>query len=305
MKNVLSNKERERGIYKVTIIGGLVNLGLVLYKLTAGILGQSAAMIADAVHSLSDFITDIIVLVLVKISGKPCDDEHRYGHGKYETFATLIIGFILFIAGGMIAYEGSRDIIAVVKGATLPSPGMIAFWAAIVSILSKELLYRYIVIAGKKLRSDVVIANAWHHRSDSFSSIGTALGIGGAIFLGEKWTVLDPVAALIVSAFIIKMSFQLMKPAIDELMEKALPEEIESEIRGIVNSFDGVAGLHNLYTRKIGSCYAIELHIRMNGRAILQEVHQKVSEIEVELREKYGNNTHVMIRTEPVREEAL
>lgn len=299
----LSGKEREKGIYKITLIGSLVNFGLLLFKFIAGILGRSAAMIADAVHSSSDFVTDIIVLIFVKISGKPCDDGHEYGHGKFETLATLLIGFALIIVGTMIAYNGMKDIIAVTKGATLPSPGMIAFWAAIVSIASKEILYRYTVLKGEKLRSNAVIANAWHHRSDALSSAGTALGIGGAIFLGEKWTVLDPIAAVIVSVFIIKVAFQLMSPAIDELMEKSLPEETKNEIREIVNSFDGVSGLHNLFTRKIGSNYAIEFHIRMDGNTTLEDTHRKITEIEYELRKKYGPDTHVMIHMEPLKKE--
>mgnify|MGYP000918049985 CR=1 FL=1 len=298
-----TKKERERGIYKVTVVGSIINLLLVLGKFTAGILGRSAAMIADAVHSLSDFVTDIIVIVFVKISSKPKDEEHKYGHGKFETLATLMIGFILLLVGAMIAYNGTKDIIAVIKGATLESPGMIAFWAAIVSIILKEALYRYTVIQGRKLKSDVVVANAWHHRSDALSSIGTAVGIGGAVFLGQKWTVLDPVAAVVVSVFIIRTSVQLMKPAIDELMEKSLSAATESEIREIVGSFDGVSGLHNLYTRKIGNGCAIEFHIRMDGGTTLEETHRKITGIEQKLREQYGPDTHVMIHMEPVKQE--
>ncbi|MDL2297058.1 cation diffusion facilitator family transporter [Bacteroidales bacterium OttesenSCG-928-B11] len=296
----LPEKKREKGIYRVTIIGSIVNLLLVIAKFIAGILGRSAAMTADAVHSLSDFISDIIVIVFVKISGKPKDEDHKYGHGKYETLATLMIGLILLVVGVMIAYNGIYDIIAVIKGAVLESPGMIAFWAALISIAFKEVLYRYTVIQGKKLKSDVVIANAWHHRSDAFSSIGTALGIGGAVFFGQQWTVLDPIAAVIVSVFIIKTAMRLMKPAVDELMERSLPEETENEIKDIANSFEGVSGLHNLCTRKIGNCCAIEFHIRMDGGIALENAHQKITKIEKALREKYGSNTHVMIHMEPI-----
>lgn len=299
----LTKKEREKGIYKVTVVGSIVNLVLVLGKFVAGILGRSAAMIADAVHSLSDFVTDIIVIVFVRISGKPKDNGHKYGHGKFETLATLMIGFILLLVGAMIAYNGAKDIIAVIKGAALESPGMIAFWAAIVSILLKEVLYRYTVAQGRKLKSDAVVANAWHHRSDAFSSIGTAVGIGGAVFLGKKWAVLDPIAAVVVSIFIIKTAIQLMKPAIDELMEKSLPETTENGIREIVGSFDGVSGLHNLYTRKIGSGCAIEFHIRMDGATTLEKTHRKITEIEQKLREQYGPDTHVMIHMEPVKQQ--
>ena len=266
----MNSKEREKGIYKVTLVGSLVNLVLVLGKFAAGIMGRSAAMMADAVHSLSDFVTDIIVIVFVKISGKPKDQDHKYGHGKFETLATLMIGFILLVVGGMIAYNGAKDIIAVIKGATLESPGMIAFWAAVASIVLKEVLYRYTVVQGKKLRSDVVVANAWHHRSDAFSSIGTAVGIGGAVFLGQKWTVLDPIAAVVVSMFIVRTAIQLLKQALDELLEKSLPQETENEIKAIVGSFEGVGELHNLYTLKIGYCCALEFHIRLDGKSTLE-----------------------------------
>lgn len=300
----MNKKERERDIYKVTILGGIINLILVAAKFAAGIWGRSAAMIADATHSLSDFVTDIIVVVFIRISGKPQDEDHKYGHGKFETLATLIIGFILLIVGVMIVYSGAKDIIAVIGGSTLESPGMIAFWAAVISIVLKEALYRYTVKEGKRLTSNAVIANAWHHRSDAFSSIGTAIGIGGAVFLGEKWTVLDPVAAIVVSIFILQTAIQLMKPAVDELMEKSLPKEIEDEIRTVILSFDEVSGLHNLYTRKIGNCYAIEFHIRMEGCATLEETHKKITEIETKLYEKYGPDTHVMIHVEPVKQGA-
>lgn len=297
----LSTKERERGIYNVTIVGSIVNLILVLAKFTAGTFGKSAAMIADAVHSLSDLITDFIVVVFVKISGKPKDDGHRYGHGKFETLSTLMIGVILLIVGTMIAYNGVRDIIGVINGATLSKPSLIAFWAAIISILSKEVLYRYTVLKGEKLQSDAVVANAWHHRSDAFSSIGTAVGIGGAIFLGEEYVILDPIAAVIVSVFILKAAFSLTRPAIDELMEKSLPETTENEIREIVNSFDKISCLHNLFTRKIGNNYAIEFHIRMDGSMTLDDIHDKVTEIEKEIQKKYGSGTHVMIHMEPIK----
>lgn len=297
----MDNKKRERGIYRVTIIGGIVNAILVIFKFIAGILGNSAAMVADAVHSLSDFATDVIVLVFVRVSNKPHDDCHKYGHGKFETLATFIIGLILMLIGIGIAWNGTSNIISVINGATLERPGMLALIAAIISIVAKELLYWYTVTEGKKLRSNAVIANAWHHRSDALSSTGTTLGIGGAIFLGSKWTVLDPIAALVVSIIIIVMAFRLMKPAVDELMEKSLPDETLDEIVGIVKSFGDVSGLHNLYTRKIGNNYAIEFHIRMDGKTSLEEAHRVITEIETELRAKYGPGTHVMIHMEPLK----
>jgi len=295
------DKERERGIYKVTIVGGVLNVVLLLLKFIAGIVGNSAAMIADAVHSLSDFVTDVILIVFVRISNKPKDKDHDYGHGKFETLATLLIGLILLAVGLGIAWNGASAIISVMRGATLESPGMIALAAAIISIVSKEALYRYTIIAGRKLKSEALIANAWHHRSDGLSSIATTIGIGGAIFLGSKWTILDPLSALLVSIFIFKIAFQLIKPCVDELMEKSLPDEVEDEITAIVESFEGVSDLHNLRTRKMGNICAIEFHIRMDGNISLFQAHDKVTEIEQRLKEHYGQGTHVIIHKEPLK----
>ena len=293
---------REKGIYKVTIVGSIVNFLLLVFKFFAGIAGHSAAMLADAVHSLSDFITDIVVIVFVRIAGKPEDKGHDYGHGKYETLATAIIGIVLFAVGASICWNGLQAIQTVWQGGRLPAPGMLAFAGAIISIVSKELIYRYTIHVGRKINSSAVIANAWHHRSDAFSSIGTAIGIGGAIVLGESWSVLDPMAAVVVSFFIMKVAVQLLKPCVDELTEKSLPDEIEKEICLIAENTPGVSAIHNLRTRRIGNHYAIEMHVRMDGHLTLYEAHAKASVIENKLKEKYGNETHVGIHVEPVKD---
>ena len=294
--------ELEKAIYQVTWAGSFVNFLLVIFKFIAGILGHSAAMIADAVHSLSDFATDIVVLIFTRISNKPQDKNHDYGHGKYETLATAIIGIVLFAVGASICWNGLQAIQTVWQGGRLPAPGMLAFAGAIISIVSKELIYRYTIHVGRKINSSAVIANAWHHRSDAFSSIGTAIGIGGAIVLGESWSVLDPMAAVVVSFFIMKVAVQLLKPCVDELTEKSLPDEIEKEICLIAENTPGVSAIHNLRTRRIGNHYAIEMHVRMDGHLTLYEAHAKASVIENKLKEKYGNETHVGIHVEPVKD---
>jgi len=301
MENI-SDKQRERGIYRVTITGSMVNIMLLAFKFVAGIVGNSAAMIADAVHTLSDFITDVIVIVFVRISNKPKDKDHDYGHGKFETFATMLIGIILLIIGVGIACNGATTVFSVINGATLPEPGMIALAAAIITIVSKEILYWYTIIFARKLKSDVLKANAWHHRSDGLTSIATTIGIGGAIFLGDKWTILDPLAALFVSFFIIAMAVKLLIPCVGELMERSLPDDVENEIAALVESFEGVSDLHNLRTRKIGNNCAIEFHIRMSGNTSLTQAHDMVTEIEYRLKEHYGHGTHVIIHTEPLKE---
>lgn len=295
---------REKEIYRVTFIGSIVNLLLLLFKFAAAFWGRSSAMMADAVHSLSDFITDIIVVVFVRISSKPADEGHDYGHGKYETLGTVFIGVALMFVGIMILMNSIESIIMFFKGEKLAAPGWFAFIAAILSIVSKEVLYQYTVIKGRKLSSQAVVANAWHHRSDALSSIGTAVGIGGAILLGENWRVLDPVAALIVSCFIVKVSVDLLKPGFNELLERSLPADVEEKILEIVNSAEGVSEPHNLRTRRIGNRCAIEMHLRMDGNVSLSEAHDKATEIEHKLREEFGKDTYINIHLEPVKKKA-
>ena len=296
---LMKSGNREREIYKTTLVGGAVNVILLLFKFIAGILGHSSAMIADAVHSLSDFVTDIIVLVFVKISNKPQDKSHDYGHGKYETLALTIIGIALMAVAISIIVKGAIRIAGWANGEVLEAPGMLAFWAAIVSIVMKEAVYRYSIIKAKRLNSKALEANAWHHRSDALSSIGTAVGIGGAIFLGERWTILDPVASVAVGAFIVKVAFDLLKNGIGDLMEQSLPEEVENEIIKLVAELPGIAEPHDLRTRRIGNHYAIELHILMDGDISLKEAHDKASEVEKILRQHYGEETHVAVHVEP------
>lgn len=293
-------KTREKDIYKVTLIGTIVNAVLVAIKFVAGIWGRSSALVADAVHSLTDFVSDIVVLVFVKISAKPRDEEHEYGHGKFETLATLIIGVLLAAAGIGLLFNGAKQVWDSFHGHVLPEPTWIALIVAFISIVSKEVLFRYTLKEGKRLNSDAVIANAWHHRSDVISSIGTLIGIGGAMFFGEKWRVLDPLAAVVVSFFIIKAGYDIIKPAIDELLEASLPKEQVEEIIGIIGSVEGVRGLHNLRTRKVGSSIAIDVHVKMDGDLSLIEAHAIASRIENAIRKRFGEDSMIYVHMEPV-----
>lgn len=294
-------ESRQKEIYRITWIGSIVNFVLLALKFIAGIIGHSSALVADAVHSLSDFITDIIVIVFVKISGKPEDEDHRYGHGKYETLATALIGIALFIVGIGLLVSGATKVAEVIKGGVIPAPSMIALAIAALSIISKEILYRYTVIVGKKLNSQSVIANAWHHRSDAFSSIGTLIGIAGAIFLGEKWRILDPIAAIVVSGFIIKVAIDLIKPTVEELLERSLPTETEEQILDIIASFPEVSSPHHLRTRRIGNHIAIEVHLRMDGNTTLENAHAIATKVEKRLKEEFGQDTHIGIHMEPIK----
>ena len=297
----LSHQSEKQKIYTTTIIGSIANFLLVLLKFVAGFIGNSAAMIADAVHSLSDFVTDVIVIVFVRFAHKPKDELYAYGYGKYETLATAIIGVLLFIVGSGILWDGGWKIYHYFADGTLPEPHIIAFYMAMVSIAVKELLYRYTAAVGRAVKSQVVVANAWHHRSDAMSSIGTAVGIGGAIFFGDGFEILDPVAAIVVSFFIMKVAIQLIIPSLGELLEKSLPEEVQEQIRQIILSYPGVSEPHHLRTRRIGNTYAIDVHLRMDGDMPLRIAHDHVSAIERKIRAAFGMQTHISIHLEPVK----
>lgn len=289
-------KEAER----VTLIGFFANLLLSAGKITAGIVGRSSAMLADGVHSLSDFITDVIVIIFIRLSAKQSDNDHTYGHGKYETFATLLIAIALLAVSIGIFWESAHKIIEALKGVILPQPHLIALWAALISIVVKELLFRYTRHIGNRIDSQAVIANGWHHRSDAFSSIGTAIGITGAIFFGEKWRVLDPIAGLIVSLFIVKVAYDLGKPCIDELLEHSLPTEECQKIVSAITANQQVVSYSNLKTRKIGNDIAVDVHIQLDKNHSFEEAHNITTEVEESVKRALGRNVFLNIHTEPI-----
>ena len=291
--------DREKEVYRVTLWGSVVNLVLVVFKFLAGVFGHSTAMIADAVHSVSDFITDIIVLAFVRISHRPKDKSHDYGHGKFETLATTLVGAALFAVAVGILIEGVKKIVFWLQGGTLPQPGWLALAAAVVSIVLKELTFQFTKRKAEQLDSQAMKANAWHHRSDALSSVGTMFGIGGALLLGQRWAVLDPIASVVVGGLIVKVAVDLLRNGMGELMEQSLPESVENEIMDIVKSVPGVDEPHDLCTRRIGNHYAMEMHILVDGSMPLTEAHEKATEIERLLKERYGEETHISIHVEP------
>ena len=296
--------EREKEIFRVTVWGGIINVVLLVVKFAAGIFGHSAAMIADAVHSLTDFATDVVVLIFVHLGNKPADRGHDYGHGKYETLATAIIGTSLLAVGVLIFCSGAGKTWRVIQGEVLPSPGKVALVAAVASIVLKEWAYRFTVKVGKRCQSEAVVANAWHHRSDALSSVGTMIGVGGAILLGNRWTVLDPLASIVVSLFIVRAAWQLMMESMKELTEASLSDEDEAVITHIAASEPGVSEVHNLRTRRVGNRIAIEMHARMLGSTPLVEAHLHATAIEHRLKEHFGPDTLVSIHLEPVKEKS-
>ena len=279
-----------------------MNIVLTTFKIIAGILGRSAAMVADGIHSLSDLLSDIVVLVFTHISSKGKDKDHSFGHGKFETLATLIVSVILVAVGARLMAGGVKSIIEVLNGNPIPVPGRIALWAAIVSIISKELLYHATVRTAKRVNSPVVIANAWHHRSDAFSSIGALVGIGGAMILGDKWTILDPIASCCISIAIIVVAVKMALPSLAELLETSLPDEIEQDIITTANSVPGVENIHELKTRRNGISYIIDAHVVVNPHISITEGHNIATDVENALRNKYGHETQINIHIEPDQE---
>ncbi len=281
-------------------VGFWVNLFLAGFKLFAGIVGASSAMIADAFHSLSDILTDVVVLVSIKFSRRPPDETHDYGHGKIETVAATVVGIVLFGVGFEILYSAGRKIYAALAEGIFPGvPGGIALAAAVISIALKEGLYHYSVRVATKTRSSAVYANAWHHRTDSLSSVAAMFGIGGAMIFGARWTILDPAAAFVVGFFVLWAAVRIFAEGMGELLEKSLDPQTEQEILDIISAVEGVRDPHNLRTRKIGAAIAIDVHIRVPPAMTVLDAHRINDEIEARLRQRFGENTIINIHTEP------
>lgn len=291
--------DRTAKVTFVTLVGSVVNIILTVFKIFAGVLGRSTAMIADGIHSLSDLMSDIVVIVFVKISAKGRDKDHDYGHGKFETFATLIISLMLIVVAVNLMSGGINKIRQILDGGEVSSPGMIALWAAVASIVLKEILYRYTIIQGKALNSPMMIANAWHHRSDAFSSVGSLLGIAGAIFLGDKFVILDPITGCVISIFILVMAVKMSVPAIKELLDVSLPDDVEEKIEATAKSVKGVVDLHELKTRREGPGIIMEGHLVLDSEISLKEAHDISKKVEEALRREFGAETQISLHLEP------
>lgn len=291
--------EREKEINRVTLCGAVCNLLLSVLKLVAGIVGRSSAMIADAVHSFSDLITDLIVLIMVNVSARGRDRDHDYGHGKYEPLATAAISVILLIVGAEIMAGGISKIKLILAGGEIQTPGLVALVAAILSIAVKEGLYQWNSRVGKRLDSTAMVANAWHHRSDALSSIGSAVGIGGALILGGKWIILDPIVACIISVVIIVVAVKMSYPAIRQLTDASLPDDVEDRIVSIMESVSGVGNVHELKTRRNGPDYIIAAHLVVNPQMTVKEAHDITTEAEIRIKKEFGPKTQVSLHVEP------
>lgn len=295
----INSNNRLKEANKTTGIGAILNIALSLAKIVAGTLGHSQAMIADGIHSLSDLGSDMVVIIGMFLASRPKDSSHNYGHGKFETLSALIIAIILSTVGIGIGYSGITSAIGILQNGQIIKPHIITLISAMVSIIVKEGLFRYTIAKGRKINSSAVIANAYHHRSDAFSSMGVAIGIGGAIVLGNKWVILDSIACVIVSLFIIKEALQIGKNSLNELLEVALPGEIQDKILQIAASIPGVEQPHNLRTRRIGVTSAVDLHILIDSETTVENGHSIAHEVEAAVKEELGDDMIFSIHIEP------
>ena len=293
---------RGRRIVRVTLAGGAVNALLAAGKLAAGVLGRSAALVADAAHSLSDLATDAAVLLFVRVAGRPPDEDHDFGHGKFETFAAFLVSLALFGVAAALLRDGALRAAAALRdpgGAA--RPGGIALAAAAVSVAAKEALYRWTRREGERLRAPAVVANAWHHRSDALSSVGALLGVAGALLGGPRWAALDPIAAVAVALLVAWSAWRIAAPAVGELLERSLPAAVEEELLRLVAEDPAVHDPHNLRTRRIGAGIAVEVHIRVDPALTVRESHAIAHGVEDRIRARHGDWAHVIVHVEPAK----
>lgn len=272
----------------VTWVGFWTNAGLSILKILAGVFGRSSAMIADGVHSASDLVTDVAVLIVIGVSRKKADSSHSYGHGKIETFVTFLIALLLAAVGIGILVDGVERGISFFKGGEILQPTWIALAMAVVSILVKEWLFRYTRSTARKIGSSAMEANAWHHRSDAFSSLATLAGVAGAMFLGPNWRFLDPLAAVVVSALIIAMACNMAKSSVKELLEASLPKEDSERVRNIIESTPGVMDYHHLRSRSNGNTKIIDFHIKLDPDLSLRAAHDIATNVENRIKNEFG-----------------
>lgn len=278
----------------ITITGAVANFFLIVVKFTAGILGNSQALIADAIHSISDLFTDAVVLMGLWVGRKPPDDTHHFGHGRIETTASAIVGISLISAAVFIGYQATMD----VYHHTEHHPTWIALIGASLSIVVKEILYQYTVIVGKKIKSQVVIANAWHHRSDALSSVAVLFGVGGAL-INPGWHILDAYAALVVSFFIIKVGLDVLWKSMREMTDTAPRAEVVEQIRDCIGSVAGVKGLHDLKVRTIAGIYHIQVHIEVDKALSISEGHLIINEARSILRKTLEDVGEITVHLDP------
>ncbi|MBR5688134.1 MAG: cation transporter [Prevotella sp.] len=294
-------QKRFNSVYRFTLKSALANLLLLAFKFVAGIFGYSHAMIADAVHSTADFVQDVMAVLYLRMGNKEKDDRHDYGYGRYATVATVFVSILLFAAGIYLVVKAAVIVTNFFAndGTQLERPGIIALIAALVSIAVKYVMAYLASLKAHVLDSRFISVNALRYRMDAVSSIGTAIAILFAVLLSSKWRVMDSIAALIVALFILRTAYRMFRHALDELLDKSLSEETETEIATLARKVDEVDDVIRVLTRRVGGKVAIELVIRMKGNLSLNQVHRRVVQIEDLLEQRFGETAHMAIHVEP------
>lgn len=291
--------ERKRAGQKVSLIGALVNTVMSLLKIIGGLFSGSAALVADGFHSLSDVITDLMVVFLLGVSHKKADTNHPYGHGRFETLGTVALAFVLLSVAGFMAWDSLRLLFA----GEIPSPpGVVALFIAGISILANEVLFFYTLRVGEKIQSRLLIANAWHHRSDSLSSVVVLIAIAGAI-LGVWW--LDALAAVLVALLIAKIGWELLSKSLAELVDTALPPERLTTLRETVMSVDGVLGVHSFKTRSMGGQSLLEMHVQVAPHLSAAEGHYIGDYATRLLQERFDDIAHIIYHIDTYDDHAI
>lgn len=294
-----SNVEMQKIANKVSFITIVGNLILSVFKLIAGIVGHSSAMISDAIHSASDVFSTIVVIIGIKLASKESDKEHPYGHERLECVAAIILAMVLFLTGYEIGKEALKNIIGG-NYANLQMPGMLALIAAVISIVCKEAMYWYTRYYAKRIDSGALMADAWHHRSDAFSSVGALVGILGARI---GFPIMDSVASLIIFVFIAKAAFEIFKDAMDKMVDRSCDESMEQEIRDCVMNNKRVLGIDLLYTRIFGNKIYVDVEIQVNGTYTLQEAHDIAEAVHDDIEQNFSKIKHIMVHVNPNTEE--
>lgn len=283
----------------VTIVGALVNIFLIILKGMAGVFGNSQALIADAIHSISDLFTDVVVLLGLRYGRRGPDAEHHFGHARIETMASTIVGMALI---GTAIYIGKDAAINIYRHTEYHPKGM-AVAAAAIAVALKEALYHFTVHAGRRIKSQLLVANAWHHRSDAFSSVAVLLGVTVAYFK-PTWHILDSYAALLVSFFIIKIGYEIIIKTINEFTDAAPRGEILDKIKKCAMSVDGVIQAHDLRVRISGSRYQMEIHILVDGRLSVLQGHRLAKTVEKRIEEEVDDVGSMIVHVDPAEMEA-
>lgn len=291
----MNNTSEAKIAMRVSKVSIVVNLFLSAIKFAAGILANSGAMVSDAVHSASDVLSTFVVMIGIKISGQAADEKHQYGHEKLECVVAVFLAAILAVTGLGIGYEGIGRIEKALNG-ELPAPGILALVAAIVSIGVKEWMYWYTRNSAKKIKSPSLMADAWHHRSDALSSIGSLIGVGGAI-LGFR--ILDPLAAVVIAVIILKVSYDIAKDAVEKMVDVACDESTVEAIRKIIHEEEGVLKIDSLKTRMFGAKFYVDVEVAVDGDLTLQEAHTIAEKVHDRIEENFPEAKHCMVHVNP------